>query len=127
MGLVYHTHYIDYFEAARTEALRTMGLAYKTLEDSGIIMPVVDLAVQYHRPARYDDVLEIVARIGEVPSTRVHIDYEVRRAGEPARLATGHVTLCFVDTVRNRPIRAPEHVAALFAAALDGGTSATGP
>ena len=118
MGLVYHTHYIDYFEASRTEALRAMGLAYKDLEASGVIMPVVDLAVHYRRPARYDDLLEITSRIAEVPSSRVRIDYEVRRAGEPAVLVTGHVTLCFVDAARNRPIRAPEPVAEAFARAL---------
>lgn len=118
MGLVYHTHYIDYFEASRTEALRAMGLAYKDLEASGVIMPVVDLAVHYRRPARYDDLLEITSRIAEVPSSRVRIDYEVRRAGEPAVLVTGHVTLCFVDAARNRPIRAPEPVAQVFARAL---------
>lgn len=121
MGLVYHTHYLDYFEAARTEALREMGLAYKDLEASGVIMPVVDLAVQYRRPARYDDVVEITSIITEVPSTRVRIAYEVRRDGEPELLATGHVTLCFVDTARNRPIRAPENVAAVFARALAAG------
>ena len=118
MGLVYHTHYIDYFEASRTEALRAMGLAYKELEDAGVIMPVVDLAVHYHRPARYDDVLEITSKIDEVPATRVRIAYEVRRAGEPAVLVTGHVTLCFVDAARNRPIRAPQAVMDVFARAL---------
>lgn len=114
MGLVYHGHYVDYFEAARTELLREMGLAYKDLEDSGIIMPVVDLSVQYRRPAYYDDVLEIVTRVRDVPETRVRIEYEVRRTGERRNLVTGHVTLCFVDPDRNRPIRAPERFRALF-------------
>ena len=41
MGVVYHTHYADYFEAARTEALREIGLAYKTLEEAGVQMPVI--------------------------------------------------------------------------------------
>ena len=118
MGLVYHTHYLDYFEAARTEALREMGLAYKDLEASGIIMPVVDLAVRYSRPVRYDDVIEVTAHIGHVPSTRVRVDYEVRREGEPAVLVTGHVTLCFVDAARNRPVRAPDAVIECFRQAL---------
>lgn len=115
MGLVYHTHYVDYFEAARTEFLRDMGLAYKDLEDSGIIMPVVDLAVHYKRPAHYDDLLEILTRVREMPETRVRIEYEVRRAGIDAILVTGHVTLCFVDPRRSRPIRAPERFRRLFA------------
>lgn len=117
MGRVYHTHFIDYFEAARTELLREMGLAYKDLEESGIIMPVVDLAVQYKSAARYDDLLEILTRVREKPETRVRIEYEVRREGEEAILVTGHVTLCFVDPGRLRPIRAPEHFLSMFAQA----------
>jgi acyl-CoA thioester hydrolase len=118
MGVVYHTHYLDYFEAARTEALRELGLAYKRLEEEGIIMPVIDLAVHYKRPAHYDDLLEITASFDRMPKMRVRIHYEVRRAGEPRVLATGHVTLCFVDQRRNRPIPAPPAVEALFERAL---------
>lgn len=118
MGVVYHTHYIDYFEAARTEALRTMGLPYRELEERGTIMPVVDLAVQYHRPAHYDDLLAITTRMDAVPSIRVRIDYEVHRAGTTELLVTGHVTLCFVDAERNRPVRAPAFVRDVFEAAM---------
>ncbi len=121
MGVVYHAHYIDYFEAARTEALREMGMSYKELEASGVIMPVVDLAVRYRRPARYDDVLEITCSFSEVPTMRLRIEYEVRREGEPEVLATGHVTLCFVDVARGRPIPAPPAVRALFEGVLQDG------
>lgn len=118
MRVVYHTHYLDYFEAARTEALREMGLAYKTLEDQGIFMPVVDLAIQYKSSALYDDVLEIVTRFDEVPRVRVRIMYEVYRANDPTLLVSGHVTLCFMSQARNRPIPAPAFVRAIFERAL---------
>ena len=118
MGVVYHTHYVDYFEAARTEALREMDLAYKTLEEAGVQMPVIDLAVQYRRPAAYDDLLEIAVLMADVPTTRARIDYEVRRAGEASLLVTGHVTLCFIDIQRGRPIRAPQRVTDVFERAL---------
>ncbi|MEM1093109.1 MAG: thioesterase family protein [Bacteroidota bacterium] len=114
MGVVYHTHYIDYFEVARTEALREMGLAYKTLEDEGVIMPVIDLAVQYKRPARYDDLLAITSIVRERPRMRLRIDYEVRNAETQPILVTGHVTLCFVDAERGRPIPAPPRVIEVF-------------
>ena len=118
MGVVYHTHFVDYFEAARTEALREMGLAYKALEDRGVMMPVVDLGVQFKRPAHYDDELVIRAMFSEAPSSSITITYEVRRAGEAQVLVTGHVTLCFVDAERRRPVRAPDDVQALFETAL---------
>lgn len=114
MGVVYHTHYLDYFEAARTEALRELGLPYRELEEAGIIMPVVDLCVQYKRPARYDDLLEIKAIFEEMPRMRATIQYEVMRAGEATVLTTGQVTLCWVDTTRNRPIPAPPAIIEVF-------------
>ncbi len=107
MGVVYHAHYIDYFEAARTEALRDMGIVYKELEDKGIQMPTVDLAVRYRQPARYDDLLEIRVILKEKPRMRIRIDYEVRREGDSTVLTTGHVTLCFLDVARQRPVLAP--------------------
>lgn len=114
MGVVYHAHYVDHFEVARTEALRSVGLPYRSIEDSGIIMPVVDLQVKYHRPARYDDMLNIVTRFNRMPDVRVPIEYEVRNADSDELVATGHVTLCFVDQASGRPVRAPENVLAAF-------------
>lgn len=119
MQVVYHSHYIDYFEAARTEALREMGLPYKALQDSGVIMPVVDLAAKYHRSAFYDDMLAITSIIKTMPRVRIRIDYEVRRADEPEVLVVGHVTLCFFDAERQRPIPAPEPVVAILAPFFD--------
>ena len=107
MGVVYHAHYIDYFEVARTEALREMGIVYKSLEDAGVQMPTIDLAVKYKQPAHYDDLLEIRVILKEKPKTRIRVDYEVRRVNEETILTTGHVTLCFIDANRKRPILAP--------------------
>ncbi|CAM3229299.1 acyl-CoA thioesterase [Rhodothermus bifroesti] len=107
MGMVYHAHYVDYLEAARTEALRAMGLPYRELEAAGIIMPVVDLSLCFHRPAYYDELLDILTFIDQLPTVRFRLRYEVRRHETQELLATGQVTLCFVDRKRNRPIRAP--------------------
>ena len=108
MGVVYHTHYIDYFEAARTEWLRAAGLPYKTLQDQGTILPVIEVNVRYARPARYDDLLTIeVSCADEIPGPRIRIDYNVFRADTPKALVTGHVTLCFVDERSGRPVAAP--------------------
>ena len=115
MGIVYHTHYLDYFEIARTEALRNVGLPYKSLEENGVFMPVVDLAISYKRPAKYDDLLVIRTRMNMSESaTRVTFNYEVVRKGEEDLLVTGHVTLCFFDRKTRRPIRAPEHIVSLI-------------
>ena len=118
MGVVYHSHYIDYFEAARTEALRANGIIYKTIEENGIMMPVVDLAVKYKRPAFYDDLLDIKAVVNERPSIRTRIEYEVRRSEESDMLVTGHVTLCFIDMNTRRPVQAPAAYVDLYNAGI---------
>jgi acyl-CoA thioester hydrolase len=118
MGVVYHTHYLDYFEAARTEALRDLGVRYRDLEAEGIIMPVVEVTVRYRGPAHYDEVLVVDVTFDQMPDVRVPIDYTVRREGEDATLAEGHTTLCFLDAERRRPMQAPEAVREAFEHAL---------
>ena len=114
MGVVYHTHYLDWFEAARTEALRSQGVAYAGLEADGVIMPVTEASLKYHASARYDDAVEITATFLDVPRVRVTIDYAVRREGESAVLVSGRTVLCFVDVARGRPVAAPEAVVEAF-------------
>lgn len=117
MGVVYHAHVLDWFEAARTEALREAGLPYAELEASGVVMPVVEAVLRYHASVRYDDLVEVEAVFPEPPRVRVPVDYAVRRAGEAAVLVSGRVTLCFVDAERGRPVAAPDAVRDAFARA----------
>ena len=119
MGVVYHTHYVDWFEEARTVALRGLGLPYADLERDGIFMPVVDLAVRYFSPVRYDDLVEVVTTVDdEIPSTRVRFEYEVWKTGMKRASCVAHVTLCFVDAASGRPVRAPQYVKDILAEAL---------
>lgn len=108
MGIVYYVHFLDHFEAARTELIRSRGLSYKQMEDSGILMPVVRLDIRYRKPAYYDDVLDVKTILLEQPSTRLELLTEIRRENESEVLVAGRTTLCFVDQERGRPIRAPE-------------------
>lgn len=114
MGVVYHTHYLDHFEAARTEALRACGLAYKSLEAAGILMMVTDAELRYHRPAHYDDVIEVETTFTDVAGPRIPITYAVRRQGEPRVLVSGRVVLCCVDRATMRPLPTPAAVREAF-------------
>ena len=116
MGVVYHAHVVDWFEAARTEALREAGLPYRQLEESGIIMPVVELQVAYHASVLYDDLVEVEAAFPSL-GVRLPVDYAVRRAGEDAVRISGRVTLCFLDAERRRPVPPPALVREAFAEA----------
>ena len=71
MGYVYYGNYASYFEVARVDMLRSIGLSYKAMEDSGIMMPVLELKSKYIKPAYYDDLLTIKVIIKEIPQTRI--------------------------------------------------------
>jgi acyl-CoA thioester hydrolase len=110
MGIVYHVHFLDHFEAGRTELLRENGVNYKELEDSGILIQVVEVNVRYRKPAYYDDVLEIKTIVEKPPEVTIDLVNEIRRNGEDEVLVSGKVRLCFVDKHRDRLIRPPASV-----------------
>jgi acyl-CoA thioester hydrolase len=110
MGYVYYGNYGAYFEVARTEAFRSLGVNYRELELSGIMMPVLEMKTKYIRPARYDDLLTIKMMLPTKPhGTRITFEYEVQNeAGE--LLTKGETTLVFVNMKTGRPIALPEAV-----------------
>lgn len=115
MGIAYHVHYLDWFEYARTEALRDVGVPYKEIEEGGLTLPVTHLEIDYKQSARYDEEI-LVETIPELSASTVRISchYRVMRAADHELLATGRVDLCFLDPVRSRPVRAPEKVVRLL-------------
>lgn len=79
MGVVYHANYVNWFEVGRTEWVRAFGYPYTALEEQGLLIPVVELQVNYKFPARYDDVIVICTRIAEVSPLRLTFESQVRR------------------------------------------------
>ncbi len=107
MGYVYYGDYAEYFEVGRVEALRSLGFAYKRLEEEGVMLPVRELHVTYHQPARYDDLLTLRTIILQQPSVRIVFNYEVRNEAG-VLLCEASTMLVFVDRATMRPCRAPE-------------------
>lgn len=95
MGYAHHSVWPVWFEMARTELLRESGTAYADLERAGVFIVVAKLDVRFHRPARYDDRLEVTARLRRSAGARIEHRYEVHREG--VRLVTGSTTLACVD------------------------------
>ena len=107
MGIVHHSNYIKFFEAARTEWLRAAGMTYAEMERRGVMMPIVDVQIKYRQPSYYDEMLSIMTYVDELPMARMTFRYEIR--GEDGRdVASGTTTLGFIDSVTRRPQRAPE-------------------
>jgi acyl-CoA thioester hydrolase len=95
MGLLHHANYIVYFELARTEMLRSKGISYREVEDSGHFLVIIDLGCKFKKPAYYDDVLTIRTTVARVTHVKIVHEYQVFRDGE--LLAEGHSTLACVD------------------------------
>jgi acyl-CoA thioester hydrolase len=107
MGYVYYGNYGRFYEIGRVEALRSMGLTYKEVEDSGTIMPVFDNYSRYLQPARYDDLLTIKVIIKDLPLVKAIFEYEITNQ-DGLLLNTGKTTLFFLNRDTNRPVRAPK-------------------
>lgn len=109
MGFCYYGNYATYFEVARVEALRELGIVYKKLEDNGILLPVIELNVRYKRAAKYDELLEIKTIISKVQGTRISFSYEIwSEDGE--LLNEADTTLVFVDANSMKPIPIPTFI-----------------
>ncbi len=107
MGFVYYGNYATYYEVARVEAFRNLGFPYKKLEDMGVGMPVLSLNVNYHQPAKYDDLLTVSVTIPERPRARIKFNYEVTNQ-EGSRINTGQTELVFMNMKTGRPVRLPK-------------------
>ena len=112
MGVVYYGNYLTLFERARNELMRAFGYTYKECENEGWALPVTHAEVNYHRPARYDDILEVKAWVSAQKGVRIEISCEVRRKGEPELLVSGFTRHAFVSTTTFRPIPPPERLLA---------------
>jgi acyl-CoA thioester hydrolase len=113
MGIAWHGNYLAWFEVARTDLLRGLGVSYRELEARGLRLPVIELAARFMRPALYDDVLEIRTRVAAMGGARLSFDYEVVRDGTQESLATGTTTHAFVDP-EGRPRRLPAEIRSLL-------------
>jgi len=109
MGVVYHGNYAVYFEMGRVEWLRNMNISYKTMENEGVMLPVVSLSMQYKRPAKYDDLLTVKTIFKSYSGVKIEFDYEIYN-DEKELLTTGNSILVFVDKSTKKPTQVPDYV-----------------
>jgi acyl-CoA thioester hydrolase len=120
MGIVHHASYITWFEEGRSAFTRCIGYPYSRLEAEGISLAVAEVAARYHRPARYDDEVVVLACLDSFGSRGMAFSYEVRRAVDGELLVTGkstHVSIGPDGQVR----RLPEALRARLISALPSG------
>lgn len=107
MGIVHHSNYIRYYEAARSNFMRSLGLSYGDVERRGLMMPILEVQSKYRKPALYDEELTVTTTLDELPSTRINFRYEVRNERGDL-LNSGMTQLGFMHAETRRPCRCPE-------------------
>ncbi len=107
MGIIHHSNYIRYYEAARCDYMRALGLSYSEVEKRGIMMPILDVSLHYVSPLYFDEEITIKVSLYEAPKVRVEFHYEVFNSkGDLVNYGT--TTLGFMHSDTRRPTRAPE-------------------
>lgn len=110
MGYVYYGNYAQYYEVGRVELIRYIGLSYKQLEESGIMLPVLNMQSKFLAPGKYDDELSIVTTVQDIPTGfRIKFDYEIYNQMEEL-IHKGMTELVFFDKQKNKPCRAPDYL-----------------
>lgn len=108
MGYVYYGRYLEYFEVARTEMIRSLGMPYNELEEKGIMLPVVQTHIDYKAPIYYDELMNVNVYLYSIPTVKLETYYEIFTARTDDPHAIGKVTLCFMREESRKPCRAPQ-------------------
>ncbi len=108
MGVVYHGHYAQFYEIGRTDSLRSLGFTYKSIEASGIILPVIDIHSKFLRPARYDDLITVVTTLRELPAHHKIVFHSEIYNEKNELLNVGDVTLYFMEAKTMKRCNMPD-------------------
>ena len=109
MGVVYHGNYAPYLEQGRTEWLRDLGFSYKWLEENGIHLPVVNMTINYKRPAHYDDLITVTTTLKSIPTFKIEFLYEIHNQ-DGQLLVKASTSLVFINSVTKKIRRAPSYL-----------------
>ncbi len=119
MGYLYYGNYALFYEVGRAEAIRELGFTYRELEEMGIMMPVVDLHVQYYRPALYDNLITVKTILKELPeASKIQFHSELYNE-EGVFLNKGVTTLVFYDPKEKKKVDMPEELRSRLAPFFD--------
>jgi len=109
MGVVYHGNYAQFFEMGRTEWLRSLGITYKDMEMSGIMLPVISIKFNFIKSALYDDVLTIHTFLKKEPMVKIEFNYEIKNQRDEL-ICTGNSVLAFINSENMKPTRCPDYL-----------------
>lgn len=106
MGYVYNGNYAQYYEIGRTEMMRSLGMNYAKMEESGVMLPLLELKCKFIKPALYDQLITIKTIVKDLPGVRMLFDYELYNEADEL-INIGSTTLVFFDMAKKRPCPPP--------------------
>ena len=109
MGVVYYSNYLSWFERGRTEFFREIELPYTEVVKHGIMIPVSEVYCKYHKPARYDDVVQIETAVSSFKRVRIVFEYELYRKSDRTLLVSGHTKHAFLDS-NGKIVKIPDFI-----------------
>jgi acyl-CoA thioester hydrolase len=107
MGVVYHGNYAQFLEVARVEWLRSIDISYKKMENNGVMLPVVNLNINFKKPAVYDEMIIVKTKLREKPGLKITVDQEIYNKNNDL-LTVSEITLVFVNMQTKRPMLCPD-------------------
>jgi acyl-CoA thioester hydrolase len=109
MGFCYYGNYATYFEVGRVEAMRSIGMSYKAIEEGGKMLPVISYSVDFLSPAHYDDLLTIKTTITKLEGAKLYFSYEIYNESQ-IKLCKAETMLVFVNSASKKPTQAPKEL-----------------
>ncbi|MFC4687912.1 acyl-CoA thioesterase [Epilithonimonas pallida] len=113
MKYVYYGNYAEYFEVARVELFRELGMSYDEIERKGIFLPVSEYKIKYLKPGLYDQLLEIHTYVKKIPGVKIEFDYEIYNE-DKIKITEASTTLFFLDAETNKIVRCPDFLLRLI-------------
>jgi len=107
MGIVHHAKYFEYFEIARTELLRSLGLPYAQLENEGYLLPLIDCYAKFIRPIKYDQLIRIETTLENFKGARIHLSYKIFSEDTNELLSEGFTKHSWVKRGTLKPTKPP--------------------
>lgn len=109
MGVVHHGNYPEYLEIARLDWLDDLGFSYKKMEEEGVMLPVFELNLKYHKPVGFNQQLRVETHLRELPGVKITFDYSIYNEKDELVTSASSV-LVFMDAITRRPIRCPDYI-----------------
>ncbi len=97
MGIIHHSNYLRWFESARIQFLKEIGIDYRKCEEMGIISPVMEVTCTYKSMVHFEDVVEVYTRFEGYTGVKFYVTYEVRDKATGELRTTGRSKHCFTN------------------------------